>query len=189
MRQFETGATRSNDAGKINYEGFLSPLVLRRFGEFMNKHRVQEDGQLRAADNWQRGITEQSYMESMFRHFMDVWAEHREVRDPDCAYDYVKRDVAVMEDSLCALMFNVMGYLHEYLKVGIDKSCAGCAYDCDGIDCPGEAANEKPAAAIDSGYKDESDGLKRVIAANKISRNQAAIYDPDPDPARFVNLA
>lgn len=105
MRQFESGATRDDDKTKVDYEGFLSPAVLRRFGEYMNKHRVQADGQLRESDNWQKGIPMDVYIKSMYRHFMDVWAAHRGAWDAD------------MEESLCALMFNVMGYLHERLKI------------------------------------------------------------------------
>ena len=104
MRVFETGATRNTDQNKIDYEGFLSPIVLRRFGEYMNKHRVQADGQLRDSDNWQKGIPMDAYMKSMYRHFMDVWASHRGAWGAD------------MEESLCALLFNGMGYLHERLK-------------------------------------------------------------------------
>src|SRR5687768_4320669 len=35
MREFETGATRNLDNGKLDYEGFLSPLVMERFAEYM----------------------------------------------------------------------------------------------------------------------------------------------------------
>jgi hypothetical protein len=104
MREFETGATRGNDEGKPDYEGFLSPTVIERFGEYMSKHRIQEDGKPRASDNWQKGMTLDCYMKSGFRHFMDWWKVHRKVSSVD------------LEESLCALMFNVMGYLHETLK-------------------------------------------------------------------------
>ena len=43
-RQFSTGATRDTDEGKYDYEGFFSPLVLERYGEYMNKHRQQSAG-------------------------------------------------------------------------------------------------------------------------------------------------
>lgn len=104
MRQFKTGATRSPDT-QPNYEGFLSPLVIQRFGEYMHRHRVQADGKLRAADNWQKGISRDSYLESGWRHFLDWWLAHR---------GYASRDG--IEDALCGLLFNVQGYLHEHLK-------------------------------------------------------------------------
>lgn len=104
IRRFDTGATRDTDEGKLDYEGFLSPLVLTRFAEYMHKHRKQSDGSLRASDNWQKGIPIEAYMKSMWRHFVDVWRVHRSLPAHD------------LEESLCALMFNVQGYLHELLK-------------------------------------------------------------------------
>lgn len=107
MRTFETGATRDTDEDKLDFEGFLSPRVLQRFAEYMHHHRKQADGQLRASDNWQKGIPREAYMKSMWRHFMDVWMMHRSV-------DSV--NPLVLEDALCAMLFNVQGYLHELLK-------------------------------------------------------------------------
>lgn len=105
MRKFESGATRDTDEGKLDYEGFLSPVALEAFAQYMHKNRVQSDGQLRASDNWQKGIPRDAYMKSMFRHFMDVWMCHRDVAPAD--------DLA---EALCALLFNVQGYLHEVRK-------------------------------------------------------------------------
>jgi len=105
VRQFETGATRDQDSTKYDYEGFFSPLVMDRFAEYMHKHRKQSDGQLRDSDNWQKGIPLTAYIKSMYRHFMDLWRQHRGWPGQD-----------TLEDSLCALLFNVMGYLHETLK-------------------------------------------------------------------------
>jgi hypothetical protein len=105
MQLFESGATRSPDNGKPDYEGFLSPLVVQRFGEYMNKHRVQPDGSLRESDNWQRGIPQTSYMKSGWRHFMDWWLAHRgwSPKEP-------------LEEALCALIFNASGYLDTLLR-------------------------------------------------------------------------
>jgi hypothetical protein len=107
MRTFETGATRDTDLGKYDYEGFLSPLVIERFGQYMHKHRTQADGQLRDSDNWQKGITLEAYMKSLWRHFMDMWLRHR-------GYHRIARED--MEEALCAELFNIQGYLHELLK-------------------------------------------------------------------------
>ena len=52
MRKFDTGATRNNDETRLDYEGFLSPLVLERFAQYIHKNRVQDDGTIRASDNW-----------------------------------------------------------------------------------------------------------------------------------------
>lgn len=105
IRTFSTGATRDSDEGKPDYDGFLSPLVLEAYGRHMNKHRKQPDGHYRPADNWQHGIPLDAYMASGWRHFFDWWANHR---------GYSARENIVT--SLCATIFNAMGYLHEYLK-------------------------------------------------------------------------
>lgn len=105
IRTFATGATRTSEEGKNDYEGFLSPLVIERFGDYMTKHRKQADGALRPSDNWQKGIPLDSYAKSMWRHFLEFWKAHR-------GYE-VREDI---EDSLCALLFNVSGYLHERKK-------------------------------------------------------------------------
>jgi hypothetical protein len=107
MREFSTGATRDNDENKNDYEGFLSPLVIECYGNYMAKHRKQADGNLRDSDNWQKGMPKSCYMKSGWRHFMDWWKEHRGLRSREG-----------LIDALCALLFNVMGYLHETLKEG-----------------------------------------------------------------------
>lgn len=105
MRNFETGATRNSDEEKYDYEGFLSPLVLERFAQYMHKHRKQADGKMRDSDNWQKGIPQESYMKSGWRHFFDWWKQHRGIKSSE--------DI---EDSICALIFNAQGYLHERIK-------------------------------------------------------------------------
>jgi hypothetical protein len=105
MRQFDSGATRNVDTDNLDMEGFISPLVMLRYSEYMHKHRKQADGKLRASDNWAKGIPLSSYMKSGFRHFHDWWMAHR---------GYVSREG--LEEGICALLFNAMGYLHEVLK-------------------------------------------------------------------------
>lgn len=111
MREFETGATRDSDDGKFDYEGFLSPLVIERFAEFMHHHRRQADGQLRDSDNWQKGIPIPAYMKSLWRHFFAVWKLYRGHRHQD-----EKGKVVDLETELCAVIFNAQGMLHELLK-------------------------------------------------------------------------
>ncbi len=106
MRTFESGATRNDDSGKLDYEGFLSPLVLERYAQYMHKHRIQKDGALRDSDNWQRGIPIAEYIKSMFRHFMMVWKLHR----------LAMINTELFEDALCAVIFNAMGCLYELRK-------------------------------------------------------------------------
>ena len=110
IRTFETGATRDTELGKLDYEGFLSPTVLKAYAEYLNKHRVQSDGKLRDSDNWQRGIPKSVYMKSLWRHFMDVWLEHRGFKSRDG-----------LMDALCGVLFNAMGYMYETLKKEVHK--------------------------------------------------------------------
>ena len=107
IRTFETGATRDTDSGKHDYRGYLSPLVLKRYGEYMTKHRIQPDGAVRASDNWKKGIPQPEYLSSALRHVVDVWLLHE-------GYDGVAtQDI---EEALCGLLFNIQGYLHSYLE-------------------------------------------------------------------------
>ena len=107
MRTFETGATRDSEESKPDYTKSLSPLALHRFGQYMLKHNVQADGQLRTLDNWKLGIPVDAYFGSLGRHFMDLWL-HRE------GYGGLAREPDVQE-VLCALLFNVQGLLHIYV--------------------------------------------------------------------------
>ena len=105
VRQFDSGATRDVDTNKLDYEAFLSPLVLEAYAEYMHKNRFQRDGTIRDGDNWQKGIPTDVYMKSMWRHFFDVWKEHRGLKTEQG-----------LEENLTALLFNVQGYLHELKK-------------------------------------------------------------------------
>lgn len=116
VREFDSGASRNAVEGKLAYEGFLSFRVLQRFAIYMHKHRYLEDGSLRNADNWQRGIPRDVYMDSAWRHFMALWAHHRGEED-----HLINNEG--LEDALCGLMFNIMGYLHEMLRTDDIVSC------------------------------------------------------------------
>lgn len=109
-RDFNTGAIRSADATRDDPEGYLSPLVIDRFNQYMTKHRHLPDGRVRDSDNWQKGMPLATYMKGLWRHFHHLWTRHRGwvVRDPGAA--------ANIEEDLCAILFNVQGYLHEILK-------------------------------------------------------------------------
>jgi hypothetical protein len=65
----------------------------------------------RSPDNWQKGIDIDTYADSGIRHMFEWWLIHR---------GHVARDekgnVIPLKDVLCAIMFNVMGYLFETLK-------------------------------------------------------------------------
>lgn len=104
MRHFPTGAIRDSNDGKLDYE-CLSPLFLRRFAEFMLRHRVQADGEARSADNWKLGMPSQEFFKSELRHLMDVWLEMDGFEG--------REDI---EEACCAMFFNLQGFMHERLK-------------------------------------------------------------------------
>ncbi len=115
IRQFKTGATRDSEIGKNDYEGFLNPLVIEAFGNYMSKHRVQADGGLRDSDNWQKGFGDDHLsvcLKSAWRHFLDVWKEHR---------GYESRDG--LDEAICGLLFNVMAY---YYKILLNRRSVQC---------------------------------------------------------------
>jgi len=102
IRQFKSGATRDTAEGKLDWEGFISPVAMRRYAEYMNRHRTQADGSLRDSDNWQSGFPRRQTMKSLVRHAWDLWYEWRRGKDE-----------VVMVDLLCAVIFNVQSLLLE----------------------------------------------------------------------------
>lgn len=114
-QQFATGATRSGDAHKIDYEGHISPIVLRIFGEYMHAHRVQADGKVRASDNWQAGIPLHKYLKSQQRHSLDYHTAWRGTVtiSPDTGKPQTLGELA------CAELFNVMGKILELHRAGM----------------------------------------------------------------------
>lgn len=106
IREFETGATRDTDEGKLDYEGFLAPAVLERYAQYMHRHRQQSDGTFRASDNWQKGMPQEQYLKSLIRHVVEFWKINRS----KVPIDGDPQEIA------CAIMFNIMGWLYEDLK-------------------------------------------------------------------------
>lgn len=106
-RVFETGATRSPLGNKLEYDGYLNPLVLKRFAEYMKKHQTQADGQQRAADNWQLNIDMKSLHDSKKRHDIDVWLHIK---------GYPEEATEDMEESLCAAIFGNMAMLKQVME-------------------------------------------------------------------------
>lgn len=112
IRKFDSGAVRDTNIGKLEYARFLSPLALKKFSEYMNKHRTLADGSTREPDDWKKGFPLQSFMDSMFRHVVDVWLIHE-------GHESIRPETGEkieLDEALCGVMFNSMGYLHEILK-------------------------------------------------------------------------
>ena len=104
IRKFPTGATRDVDQEKLDFEGSLSPLVLQRYAEYMKRNCTLPDGSRRPCDDWKKGMPKDSYVKSAWRHFCDWWLEHSAFRSREG-----------IEDAICGLLFNAMGYLHVLL--------------------------------------------------------------------------
>lgn len=108
LRSFATGATRDTTENKPEPWGFTSALVMKRFCEYMQAHRIQADGKLRDSDNWKKGIPREVYQHSLSRHVEDLRLILEgfpgQAGEPD------------LETVLCAILFNVQGMLHEVIR-------------------------------------------------------------------------
>lgn len=114
IRKFGTGATRDTDKGKLDYEGFFSPLVLKAYAEYLNKHRTLPNGDLRDSDNWQGMFGDKHFdvcMKSLLRHVMDLWLMHDGFKPR-----MEKGQYASVDDALGGIIFNAMAYWFKLLK-------------------------------------------------------------------------
>lgn len=120
MQTFGSGATRSSDAGKIDYDGFLSPLALEAYGAYMLKHQVQADGSVRESDNWQKGmplVGKGSYAKAGLRHALELWGLTRGHVSARLRSEMPNASLREMVlETACACFFNVQGFLHECVK-------------------------------------------------------------------------
>ena len=112
VRTFDTGATRGSKKDKYCYAGFLHPGVLRMYAAYMHKHRLQTDGTLREADNWQKGMPQEEYFDSLIRHVMDLWL----IRKGEIVKDVETKEDVTVYDALCGILFNTMGMMLNILK-------------------------------------------------------------------------
>ena len=110
MRKFDTGATRDTTEGKLSYVKALSPIVLRRYVQYLDAHRKQADGTMRDFDNWKQGIPIDAYFDGLGRHFLTIWLLEQGFSAED------NHGPVDIEDTLCAIIFNASGWLHELIK-------------------------------------------------------------------------
>ncbi len=115
IRTFETGAKRDTAEGKLDYMKALCPLVLRRYVQYLDKHRLMPDGSMRDFNNWKQGIPREVWHSSKGRHFFADWLleEGYGVSDNHGSVDE--------EDALCGELFNAMGKLREILRAKLDS--------------------------------------------------------------------
>ena len=129
MRNYKTGATRSSADGKVDHLGFRNPITELAFGKYMLRHRVQEDGQLRAANNWWKGIDNNDTIQSLIRHTEDLSALHSglfvyKIKDEDGEHTYysekpiklLKGNEITVDETTNAIRFNSMSYLLNYIR-------------------------------------------------------------------------
>lgn len=114
MREFETGAVRDNDDGKLNFEGALSPQVLWAFTAYMASHSKMKDGTIRSAGNWKKGFPDDVLMECLMRHVFDLWMLY-EGETPVRPEDGHEVD---WNDALGGAMFNLQAIWHKKLTGG-----------------------------------------------------------------------
>ena len=114
IRQFETGATRDTVQGKLSYVKALSPIVLQRYVQYLDAHRLQPDGSMRDFDNWKKGLPEDVYFDGLGRHFVAVWLLAQGFPATD------NHGPVTLEDSLAAVIFNASGWLHELVQKRIN---------------------------------------------------------------------
>ncbi len=110
IRTFDTGATRDTIEGKLDYVKALCPLVLRRYVQYLDKHRLQPNGSMRDFNNWKKGIPQETYHSSKGRHFFASWLLEEGYKVSD------NHGPVNEEDALCGELFNTMGKLREILR-------------------------------------------------------------------------
>lgn len=112
LRKFGSGAIRDTNIGKLEYSGFLDPLVLKEFANYMNKHRNLPDGSIRGSSNW-KGLFGENHesicFDSLLRHIMDAWF---------IVEGYPEESREPLIEALCAILFNTQAWLY---KVLLDK--------------------------------------------------------------------
>lgn len=115
IRTFDSGATRDTDGGKLDFTRALSPIVLERYVQYLDKHRKQPDGSVREFDNWKRGLPFRESFSSLGRHYNDLW----KMIEGYLAVD--NHGPCNIDDTLCAIIFNASTMLHERLRNNLPK--------------------------------------------------------------------
>ncbi len=128
MREFKTGATRDTVEGKLSYVKALSPIVLQQYVQYLDVHRKQSDGSMREFDNWKQGIPKEAYLDGLGRHFVAVWLLEHGFPASD------NHGSVTLEDSLCGIIFNAMGWLHELLKTDVQSFVVPEGWKIDFVD-------------------------------------------------------
>jgi hypothetical protein len=97
VRKFTTGAIRDNDSDKEDYIETISWTAMKRFAKYMTGKKSKY-----GAGNFKKGITIESYEQSLVRH-LQKYLENK----------YEGGLVETNEDHLSAMIFNINGIIHE----------------------------------------------------------------------------
>lgn len=108
LRTFPGGATRDTAEGKPVPWRYGSAVTDKLFGEYMLKHQVQSDGEIRDGDNWKSGFGIAVLDDSLSRHVQD----YRLIQEGN---SHLAREQDVIE-VLCAILFNVQALIKEHYE-------------------------------------------------------------------------
>lgn len=97
VTEFDTGAIRDAQDGKPDFIETLSYSALRRYIGYMTEKKKKY-----GAGNFKKGIPIESYEKSLMRH-IDKYMRNK----------YENGDDEKAEDHLSAMVFNILGIMHE----------------------------------------------------------------------------
>lgn len=106
VREWKSWWIRDLDEDKLDFEWFLSPLVLQKYWEYMHKNRKLKDWSIRDSDNWQKWFGEDNQsvcVKSLLRHVHDIWMEHRGFKSREG-----------MSEAMMWSLFNIMALANWY---------------------------------------------------------------------------
>ena len=100
MKKTKRGMVREDKSDKLNYLSYFTPYTLERYARHMKRGELTH-----GRSNWKKGSYPQDeYLESAMRHLLALW-----------------EGTPVDEDHAAAVVFNMMGYMHEeYLDGDFD---------------------------------------------------------------------
>jgi len=97
MRKFKTGAVRDDDTDKEKYQETISWRAFKRYAKYMTGKQSRY-----GKGNFKKGIPVDAYEDSMMRH-VQKYFENK----------YEDGQMEKEEDHLSAILFNVLGIMHE----------------------------------------------------------------------------
>lgn len=117
MQGFAGGAMRSNNVARPDPVGYISPLAMAGFHDYMLRNQRMADGRMRRSDNWKAGMPCPRYMTSLLRHAHDTHTHWDSLKHGYAEDDY--EALKALKEALYGIMFNAQGLLHE-IEMGAD---------------------------------------------------------------------